>query len=130
MEDSNKGPGFAKQEYEAVRPEIEALLERCYGVIIYAYEELVADGRLTMAYSTFLKYVRADGFISARMKKAAGLEPLNVFDEMKNIQDLDPGLLGPDFGCDLKTVHQTLVDIGVVGFGYSDFCDYFPESHI
>jgi len=122
-----KYPGFAKLEYQALRPEIEDLLEQCDGCVMHAYKELLKAGRLTMSYGTFRDYVRGDGFSVSRRKTPPKPEPLKPLDDVSEL-DLDGP--GTDFGYDLKSVHQTLVEIGVVGFGYSDFCDYFSESQI
>jgi len=33
-----------------------------------------------------------------------------------------------DFGCNLRLVYQKLVECGLIGFSYSDFCDHFRAA--
>lgn len=125
-----KRPGFARREYQTVQPEIESLLER--GGVRFAYEKLFKAGRLTMAYPTFREYVRTDGGLAGyrKKKKLSRPDPPDLPDEILGSDELELYGLEPDFSYDLKSVHQDLTELGVVGFGYSDFRDYFSDFEV
>jgi len=125
-----KRPGFARREYQAVQAEIETLLER--GGLRFTYEKLIKAGRLTMAYATFREYVRTDAGLAGyrKMKKLSRPKPPGLPDDLLDFDELDLDGLGTDFRYDLKSVHQDLTDLGVVGFAYADFRDYFSDFEV
>jgi len=128
---SKKRQGFARQEYQSVQPEIEALLERG-GCVRSAYKKLFKAGLLTMAYATFCEYVRGDAALAdyRKKKKLSRPNPPDLPDELLDFDELDFDVSGTDFRYDLKSVHQDLTELGVVGFGYSDFRDYFSDFEV
>jgi len=127
---SKKSQGFARREYQSVQPEIMPLLEK--GGLRFAYKKLLTAGRLSMAYATFCEYVRGDAALAAYRKKKqlSRPNPPDLPDEFLDFDELAFDDLEPDFRYDLKSVHQDLTELGVVGFGYSDFRDYFSDFEV
>ena len=87
------------------------------------YEELFEAGCLTMSYTAFCDYVRGGGTrLHARKIEAPKRDASELLSEI-----LDSVETRNYFGCNLKLVYQKLVECGLTGFSYSDFCDYFRE---
>lgn len=121
MPTSKKRPDYARTEYRAAQSDIEARLEQGYSVKII-YEELSKAGRLTMAYPTFCDYVRGGGarLHRRRNKTVTAPDPSELLSEV--MASIKPRI---DSGLNLKSVYRTLAEYGIIGFSYSDFCDYF-----
>ncbi|MDR1044210.1 MAG: TraK family protein [Candidatus Adiutrix sp.] len=116
-----KRPYCARTEYRAAQSDIEARLERGYSLKL-VYEDLLKAGRLTMAYPTFCDYVRGGGTRLHRRKNetTTAPDPAELLSEI--MDSIKPRI---DSGLNLKSVYQKMAEHGIIGFSYSDFCDYF-----
>ena len=123
MEVFKKSPGFAKVQYRAVQALVEEKRAEGYSLMLI-YEALSKDGQLTMSYSTFCDYVRGGGI---RLHRNPTEPPQPNTSELLS-EILDSIEIRNDNGCNLKLVYQKLVECGLIGFSYSDFCDYFREA--
>jgi len=126
---ASKIPYSIRREYQQVQPDVAPLLEQKSSVK-YAWMMLRQEGRLTMAYPTFLRCVRADGHLSKRMKKSPRSESKELPCEILDLRELETYHPRSITGHDLNSVYHTLVDLGVVTSGFSDFCDHFEDSQI
>jgi len=122
MEEFKNRPYYARMEYSTVQSEVEAMREHGYSVKTM-YEILSKEGRLTMAYTTFCDYVRGGGTRRHGKKEAPKPDASELLSEI-----LDAIETRNDFGCNLRLVYQTLVERGLTGFSYSDFCDHFRTA--
>lgn len=123
MEKFKHRPYYARMEFSTVQSEVEAMRQRGYSLKI-VYEILSKDGRLTMAYATFCDYVRGGG-VRLHRKKNEARKP----DASEMLSEILEAIeTRNDFGCNLKLVYQKLVERGLIGFGYADFCDYFRQA--
>lgn len=118
-----KRPCYARVEYRAAQADIESGLEQGYSIKVI-YEELLKAGRLTMAYKTFCDYVRGGGNrVHGKKKEPPKRDATEMLSEiMESIERRT------DSGIDLKSVYQKLTEWGIIGFSYSDFCDYFRAA--
>ena len=123
MEDSKKSPCFARIQYRAVQALVEEKWAEGYSLMLI-YEALSNDGQLTMSYSTFCDYVRGGGI---RLQKKPSEPPQHNASELLS-EILDSIEIRNDYGCNLKLVYQKLLECGLTGYSYSDFCDHFREG--
>jgi len=121
MEKTKKSP--ARIQYRAVQALVEQKRAEGYSLILI-YEVLLENGYLTMSYSSFCDYVRGGG---ARLHKKPDETPKEDASELLS-EILDAIEMRTDSGCNLKLVYQKLVECGLIGFSYSDFCDQFREA--
>lgn len=76
VENPKRRPYYARMEYRAVQPEVEAMRERGCSVKMI-YEELTKSGRLTISYKSFCDYVCGGGQRVYGKKKTAPKQSLN-----------------------------------------------------
>ena len=123
MRSEAKRPFYARIEYRSVQAQVETKLNEGHSVKAI-YDQLLIDGRLTMAYATFCDYVRGGGTrLHGSGKKGKKKTCSDLLSEI-----LDSIETRTETSCNLKLVYQRLVECGLIGIGYSDFCDYFRRA--
>lgn len=120
---TSKRPFFARVEFRSVQALVEQKLDEGYSVKSI-YEDLVKDGRLTMAYGSFRDYVRGGGRRTKKIpKEALKRDRSEILHEiMESVEQRT------EFGFNLKSVYQKLAVLGITRLSYSDFCDYFRDA--
>lgn len=114
---------YARGEYRSVQALVENKLANGHSIRMI-YDVLRKDGCLTMAYATFCDYVRGGGVRAHGKKTEAPI--LDASDLIHEI--LESIELRTEYGFNLKSVYQKLTEFGIIGFSYSDFCDYLREA--
>ena len=123
MLENKKSACFARNQYRAVQALVEQKRAEGYSLILI-YETLSENGHLTMSYSSFCDYARGGG--TRLHKKPDEIAKVNASELLSEIFDAIE--TRNDVGCNLKLVYQKLVECGLIGFSYSDFCDCFRDA--
>lgn len=112
-------------EYRAVQAEVEEQLTEGYSMN-FVYRSLANTGRLSMSYASFCDYVRGGGMRTQRRKTGPKEQEREASILLSDI--MESISVRADFGCNFKLIYQKLVERGMDGYSYSEFCQYFRAA--